>query len=189
MGRRGTNSLGPEEREELLGALKDRFESNSDRHTGIEWAAVRTRLDAAPERLWTLAEMERTGGEPDVVGHDEETGEIVFYDCSAESPAGRRSVCYDRRALEARKKHKPRDSAVEMAAAMGATLLDEEEYRALQRLGEYDSKTSSWLRTPADIRERGGAIFGDYRFGAVFIYHNGADAYYAARGFRCSLRV
>jgi hypothetical protein len=188
-GKGSKKTLGPGQREELLETLNTRFESNTDRHQGITWSEVRSRLESHPEKLWSLHEMERTGGEPDVVGQDEATGEILFCDCSAESPGGRRSVCYDAEALEARKKHKPANSAVAMATAMGAVLLDEEQYRGLQELGEFDAKTSSWLLTPPDIRERGGAIFGDYRFGRVFVYHNGAESYYAARGFRCVLRV
>jgi len=181
--------LGPREREELLQTMKARFERNMQRHKGLQWAKVHARLEAEPDKLWSLSEMERTGGEPDVVGQDPKTSEYFFYDCSAESPRDRRSACYDRQALEARKKHKPEDSAVDMAAAMGAELLTEEQYRRLQELGEFDTKTSSWLQTPPDIRRLGGAIFGDYRYGTVFIYHNGAESYYAARGFRCSLRV
>lgn len=187
---KGTSKkLGPGQREELLETLKARFEGNTDRHPDVQWADVRSRLESRPEKLWSLGEMERTGGEPDVVGRDGKTGELIFYDCSAESPGGRRSVCYDDEALEARKKHKPANSAVAMATAMGAVLLDEEQYRGLQELGTFDTKTSSWLLTPPDIRERGGAVFGDYRFGRVFVYHNGAESYYAARGFRCVLRV
>jgi hypothetical protein len=182
-------SLGSRQREELLGTLKARFENNMNRHGGIHWAKVRERLEAAPDKLWSLGEMERTGGEPDVVGRDPETGAFVFFDCSVESPAGRRSVCYDRQAREARKKHKPESSAIEMATRMGAALLNESQYRRLQELGAFDSKTSSWLETPPDIRGLGGAIFGDYRLGTVFIYHNGAESYYVARGFRCSLTV
>jgi hypothetical protein len=190
MTKKGTRKrLEPRQREELLEALRVRFESHVDRHEGLEWAKVRARLEATPEALWSLHEMERTGGEPDVVGRDEATGEYIFCDCSAESPAGRRSACYDRQALEARKKHKPKNSAVEMASAMGAALLTEEEYRGLQELGAFDTRTSSWLRTPEDIRRLGGAIFGDFRYGTVFVYHNGAESYYAARGFRCALRV
>ena len=181
--------LSPEQREELVDTLKIRFEKNSNRHKGIEWTKVRAKLDASPEKLWSLHEMEKTGGEPDVIGFDKKTGEYIFYDCSAESPKGRRSVCYDHEALEARKEHKPENSATEMAADMGAALLTEEQYRELQLLGNFDTKTSSWIVTPADIRKRGGAIFGDYRYGQVFVYHNGAESYYAARGFRCSLRV
>jgi hypothetical protein len=159
------------------------------RHPGLAWAVVKARLEANPEKLWSLNEMERTGGEPDVAGQDEITGETIFYDCSAESPAGRRSLCYDREALESRKEHKPESSALDMAAAMGIELLTEEQYRALQKLGEFDTKTSSWLRTPAEIRKLGGAIFGDRRYEHVFVYHNGADSYYGARGFRGWLRV
>lgn len=177
------------ERAELLETLEARFEANPNRHGGIRWREVRGALEDRPDKLWSLAEMERTGGEPDVVGRDGKTGEYIFFDCSAQSPAGRRSVCYDREALEARKTHKPEGSAIEMASAMGAELLNEEEYRSLQELGDFDTTTSSWLRTPPDIRARGGAIFGDFRYGAVFVYHNGAQSYYAARGFRCSLRV
>ncbi|MFD1706706.1 DUF4256 domain-containing protein [Siminovitchia sediminis] len=169
--------------------LKDRFAKNMDRHEGLEWDQVQARLEENPEKLWSLNEMERTGGEPDVVGQDQKTGEYIFYDCSAESPKGRRSICYDREALESRKKHKPENSAMDMAADMGIELLTEEQYRALQKLGTFDQKTSSWVQTPADIRERGGALFCDYRYGHVFLYHNGAESYYAARGFRGSLRV
>ena len=178
-----------EQREELLKALKARFEKNMNRHQGLEWAKVQEKLDANTEKLWSLNEMERTGGEPDVVGHDQKKDEYIFYDCSAESPKGRRSVCYDREALESRKKHKPENSAIDMATAMGIELLTEEQYRALQKLGNFDMKTSSWVQTPSDIRKLGGAIFCDYRYEHVFVYHNGADSYYAARGFRGSLRV
>jgi hypothetical protein len=181
--------LGPKQREELLETLKARFEENKHRHRGLRWANVQARLEARPDKLWSLGEMERTGGEPDVVGMDGKTGELLFCDCAAESPKGRRSVCYDGPAREARKEHKPKSSAVEMASAMRAELLTEEEYRRLQELEAFDTKTSSWLRTPPDIRALGGAIFGDYRYGTVFIYHNGAESYYAARGFRCSLGV
>ncbi len=181
--------LSAEHREELLSALKARFESNMNRHAGLEWAEVQARLEASPEKLWSLNEMERTGGEPDVVGRDKETGETIFYDCSAESPKGRRNVCYDREALESRKEHKPENSAVDMAADMGIELLTEEQYRALQKLGEFDTKTSSWVATPPDIRKLGGALFCDRRYDTVFVYHNGAISYYAARGFRGSLRV
>jgi hypothetical protein len=181
--------LSPERRDELLEVLKARFEKNMNRHGGLEWANVRARLEARPEKLWSLNEMERTGGEPDVVRHDEETGEYVFCDCSAESPRGRRSVCYDGEALASRKEHKPENSAVDMAAAMGIELLSEEQYRELQSLGSFDTKTSSWLKTPPAIRTLGGAIFGDFRYGNVFVYHNGAESYYAARGFRGSLGV
>jgi hypothetical protein len=188
--------LSPEQREELLKALKARFEKNMNRHKDIEWAKVQAKLEANTERLWSLHEMERTGGEPDVVGHDKKTtatagqaGEYIFYDCSAESPKGRRSVCYDRKALESRKEHKPENSAIDMAAAMGIELLTEEQYRELQQLGNFDTKTSSWVKTPSDIRKLGGALFCDRRYGTVFVYHNGAESYYAARGFRGSLRV
>jgi len=181
--------LDSERREALLETLATRFEGHVERHDGIRWTDIREKLEGAPEKLWSLAEMERNGGEPDVVGHDATTDEYIFFDCSKQSPEGRRSVCYDQPALEARKKHKPADSAVRMATEMGAELLTEAEYRRLQELGEFDTKTSSWLRTPPDIRELGGAIFGDFRYGTVFIYHNGAESYYAARGFRCSLRV
>ncbi len=181
--------LSPEQREELLRALKARFEKNMDRHKGLEWAKVQAKLEANTEKLWSLHEMERTGGEPDVVGHDKKTGEYIFYDCSAESPKGRRSVCYDREALEARKEHKPKDSAVDMATAMGIELLTEEQYRELQKLGEFDTKTSSWVKTPPEIRKLEGALFCDRRFDHVFVYHNGAESYYAARAFRGSLRV
>ena len=178
-----------EQREELLGALKARFEKNMNRHKGIEWAKVQAKLEADIEKLWSLNEMERTGGEPDVVGQDKKTGEYILYDCSAESPAGRRSVCYDREALEARKEHKPENNAIDMATAMGIELLTEEQYRELQEIGDFDTKTQSWLKTPSDIRKLGGAIFADRRYDHVFVYHNGADSYYAARGFRGSLRV
>ncbi len=181
--------LSPEQREELLRALKARFEKNMNRHKGLEWAKVQAKLEANTEKLWSLTEMERTGGEPDVVGHDKKKGEYIFYDCSAESPKGRRSVCYDREALESRKEHKPKNSAIDMATAMGVELLTEEQYRELQQLGSFDMTTSSWIKTPSDIRKLGGAIFCDFRFGNVFVYHNGADSYYAARGFRGSLRV
>lgn len=181
--------LSAEQREELLSTVQARFEQNMNRHQGHEWANVLARLEANPEKLWSLHEMERTGGEPDVVGYDQQTGEYVFYDCSAESPQGRRSVCYDREALEARKEHKPAASAVDMAAAMGIELLTEEQYRALQKLGEFDTKTSSWVITPVEIRKLGGALFADRRYDHIFVYHNGAESYYAARGFRGSLRV
>lgn len=182
-------SLLPAQREKLLGELKARFEKNRQRHPGIEWAKVQARLEAHPEKLWSLHAMEITGGEPDVVGYAAEMGEYMFYDCAAESPKGRRSLCYDREALDFRKKNKPQDSAVNMADAMGIELLTEEQYRALQQLGKFDTKTSSWLKTPAQIRELGGAIFGDRRYNHVFIYHNGAESYYAARGFRGWLKV
>jgi len=181
--------LSTEQREELLQTLKARFEKNMNRHPGLEWADVQAKLEANPVKLWSLHEMEETGGEPDVVGHDGKTGEYLFYDCSAESPKGRRSVCYDREALESRKEHKPKNSAVEMAAAMGIELLTEEQYRELQQLGNFDMKTSSWVITPERIRKLGGALFCDRRYDTVFVYHNGAESYYAARGFRGSLRV
>lgn len=170
--------------EELLGVLKARFEKNLNRHHGLDWAEIQTRLESNPLKLWSLNEMEKTGGEPDVVGYDLQTGKYIFYDCSSESPAGRRSVCYDQQALDARKENRPQNSAEGMAAAMGIALLTEEQYRFLQTLGCFDSKTSSWLKTPADVRKLGGAIFGDYRYGRVFIYHNSAESYYASRGFR-----
>jgi len=181
--------LSPEQREELLKTLKARFEKNTLRHPGLDWAQVQAKLEANPGKLWSLAEMERTGGEPDVVGQDQNTGEFIFMDCSAESPKDRRNVCYDRQALDARKEFKPKDTALDMAAAMGIELLTEEQYRALQALGQFDTKTSSWLRTPPEVRRLGGAIFGDRRYDRVFIYHNGADSYYGARGFRGTLRV
>jgi hypothetical protein len=181
--------LSPERGKELLGALQARFEKNVNRHKGLEWAQVQAKLDGNAEKLWSLSEMERTGGEPDIVGHDKKTGECIFYDCSAESPRGRRSVCYDREALESRKEHKPEDNAIDMAAAMGIELLTEEQYRELQRFGNFDTKTSSWVQTPTDIRELGGALFCDRRYDHVFVYHNGAESYYAARAFRGSLRV
>jgi hypothetical protein len=176
-------------REELLNTLKTRFQKNSDRHKDIEWAKVQAKLDANRGKSWSLNEMERTGGEPDVVGHDKKTDEYIFYDCSAESPKGRRSVCYDRAALESRKEHQPEDNAIDMAAAIGIELLTERQYRELQTLGSFDLKTSSWVKTPADIRKLGGALFCDRRYNTVFLYHNGAESYYAARGFRGSLRV
>jgi Protein of unknown function (DUF4256) len=181
--------LSPGQREELLRALKARFEKNMNRHRGLEWSKAAARLEANPDKLWSLNEMETTGGEPDVVSHDKKTGEYIFYDCSAESPKGRRSICYDREALEARKENKPKDSATEMAAAMGIELLTEEQYRELQKLGEFDTKTSSWVKTPSEIRKLGGALFCDRRYDHVFLYHNGAESYYAARGFRGSLRL
>jgi hypothetical protein len=182
-------TLSPEQREELLTALKVRFEKNMDRHKGLEFAEIQAKLEANPEKLWSLNEMERTGGEPDAVGLDRETGEYIFYDCSAESPKSRRSVCYDREALDGRKEHKPEDSAIAMAAAMGIELLTEEQYRELQKLGDFDTKTSSWVKTPSDIRKLGGALYCDRRYHTVFVYHNGAESYYAGRGFRGSLRV
>ena len=181
--------LSPEQREEITGALKRRFEENMNRHPNLDWATVQAKLEADPEKLWSLGEMERTGGEPDVVGFDEKTGEYIFYDCSAESPKERRSVCYDRAALESRKEHKPKNSAVDMAAEMGIEILTEEQYRELQALGDFDQKTSSWVQTPADIRNLGGALYCDRRYNTVFVYHNGAESYYAARAFRGSLRI
>ena len=181
--------LSPEQREEILGILKARFEKNMNRHKGLEWAKVQAKLETNTEKLWSLNEMETTGGEPDVIVHDKKTDEYIFYDCSAESPKGRRSVCYDREALESRKKHKPENNAIDMAADMGIEILTEEQYRELQKLGNFDTKTSSWVKTPANIRKLGGAIFCDRRYDTVFVYHNGAESYYAARGFRGSLRV
>lgn len=177
------------QRDELLGMLKTRFERNMRRHQGLEWAKVSARLEAEADKLRSLDEMERTGGEPDIVGYDQKSGEYLFCDCATESPTGRRSVCYDDEALQDRKEHKPKNSAIGMAAGMGIEILTEEQYRDLQKLGTFDAKTSSWIKTPADIRKLGGAIFGDYRYGRVFVYHNGAQSYYAARGFRGSLRV
>lgn len=182
-------ALSPEQHEELLGVLKSRFEKNMHRHPALEWANVRARLEANPEKVWSLRAMESTGGEPDVVGQDAKTGEYLFYDCSAESPKGRRSLCYDRQAWQARRENRPENTAMDVAAAMGVELLTEAQYRALQQLGEFDTKTSSWVKTPAEIRERGGAIFCDRRYNHVFVYHNGADSYYAARAFRGALRV
>ena len=179
----------PEQRDKLLGTLKARFEKNMNRHKGIAWAKVEARLKANPEKLWSLSEMERTGGEPDVVAHDKKTGEYIFYDCSPESPAGRRNACYDREALDARKTAKPKNTVMDMAAAMGIELLTEEQYRELQKLGNFDTKTQSWVKTPSDIRELGGALFVDRRFNHVFVYHNTAPCYYGGRGFRGSLRV
>src|SRR5262244_1536178 len=181
--------LSAAQRQELFSTLKARFEKNMNRHKGLDWAKVQAKLEANIEKLWSLNEMERTGGEPDVVGHDKKTGEYIFYDCSAESPKGRRSLCYDREALESRKENKPENNAIDMAAAMGIELLTEEQYRELQKLGKFDTKTSSWVKTPAEIRKHGGAIFGDFRYGHVFVYHNGAQSYYGARGFRGALRV
>src|SRR5436305_14524190 len=181
--------LSPEQREELLKALKARFEKNMTRHQGLEWAKVQAKLEGNTEKLWSLHEMERTGGEPDVVGHDKKTGEYIFFDCSVQSPKGRTSLCYDHEALESRKEHKPKNSAMDMAAAMGIELLTEEQYLELQRLGDFDTKTSSWVKTPADIRKLGGALYCDRRYGRVFVGHNGAQSYYSARGFRGSLKV
>jgi hypothetical protein len=181
--------LSPDQRDALLKVLKTRFEKNMKRHKGLAWTEVQARLEAHPDKLWPLSEMERTGGEPDVVGQDKKTGEYIFYDCSAESPKGRRSVCFDREALESRKEHQPENNAVDMAAAMGIALLTEEQYRELQELGEFDLKTSSWVQTPSDIRKLGGALFCDRRYGKVFLYHNGAQSYYGVRGFRGSLKV
>jgi len=181
--------LAPEQRQELLRALKARFEKNMNRHKGLEWAKVQVKLEANTEKLRSLNEMERTGGEPDVVGHDKKTGEYIFYDCSEESPKGRRSVCYDHEGQESRKEHKPENNAIDMAAAMGIELFTEEQYRELQKLGNFDTKTSSWVQTPSDIRRLGGALFCDRRYDHVFVYHNGAESYYAARAFRGSLRV
>jgi hypothetical protein len=188
-GVKARKELSSEQREELLRALKARFEKNMNRHESLEWAKVKARLEGNPEKLRSLGEMENTGGEPDVVGHDKKTGEYIFFDCSAESPKDRRSLCYDREALDSRKANKPKNNAVDVAAAMGIELLTEDEYRELQKLGSFDTKTSSWLKSPAEVRELGGAIFGDRRFGRVFVYHNGADSYYAGRAFRGALRV
>jgi hypothetical protein len=188
-GAKTKKELSAERCEELLRAMKARFLTNMNRHDRLEWAKVNAKLEANPEKLWSLSEMERTGGEPDVVGHDKKTGEYTFFDCSPQSPKGRTNVCYDREALESRKEHKPRDSAIDMAAAMGIDLLTEEQYRELQKLGNFDTKTSSWVKTPSEIRKLGGALFCDRRYDTVFVYHNGAESYYAARGFRGSLRV
>ncbi len=181
--------LSPEQRENLLRTLKVRFEKNMDRHKNLEWASLQAKLEVHSEKLWSLNEMERTGGEPDVAGYDKKTDTYIFYDYSPESPEGRRSICYDREALESRKKHKPESNSIDMATAMGIEILTEEQYRELQQQGPFDTKTSSWLKTPSDIRKLGGAIFGDFRYGKVFVYHNGAESYYATRGFRGSLRV
>jgi hypothetical protein len=186
--------LSPEKGEELLSALKDRFEKNMNRHKDLEWSKIQARLEANPdsyrdEKMWSLNEMERTGGEPDIVGHDRKTGEYIFFDCSSESPKGRRSICYDREGLESRKEYKPENNAIDMAAAMGIELLAEEQYREFQKLGNFDTKTSSWVKTPSDIRKLGGALFCDRRYDHTFVYHNGAESYYAVRGFRGSLRV
>jgi hypothetical protein len=189
MTKKNKKKLSPEQSEELLRTLRTRFEKNMNRHKGLEWVKVQAKLEANTEKLWSLNEMERTGGEPDVADHDKKTGEYIFYDCSAESPHGRRSICYDREALESRKEHKPENSAMGMAVAMGIELLTEEQYRELQQLGNFDTKTSSWVKTPADIRKPGGAIFCDRRYNTVFTYHNGAESYYGGRAFRGSLRV
>jgi hypothetical protein len=188
-GNSNKKKLSLEQREELLSILKKRFEKNMNRHKGLDWTDVEARLEDNAEKFWSLSEMERTGGEPDVVGYDKKTDEYIFYDCSAESPKDRRSVCYDREALDSRKENKPKDSAIDMAEAFGIELLTEEEYRALQKLGKFDTKTSSWVKTPAAIRKLGGALFCDCRYDHVFLYHNGAESYYAARGFRGALRV
>jgi len=189
MTKENKKELSPNHREELLSELEMRFEKNMIRHKGIEWVNVQAKLEADGGKLWSLSEMERTGGEPDVIGHDQKTGEFIFYDCSAESPKGRRSVCYDREGLDSRKEHKPENNAIDMAAAMGIELLTEEQYRELQKHGEFDLKTSSWVKTPPDIRSLGGALFCDRRYGNVFVYHNGAQSYYGARAFRGSLKV
>ncbi|HUJ72249.1 MAG TPA: DUF4256 domain-containing protein [Verrucomicrobiae bacterium] len=191
MSKRTSNKkeLSSKQREELLKALKARFEKNPNRHKGLDWAKVQARLEAKPEKLWSLAEMERTGGEPDVVGQDKKSGEYVFFDCSEQTPEGRVSLCYDREALDSRKEHKPKSSVMDMAAAMGIEVLTEEQYFELQKLGEFDTKRSSWIKTPADIRKLGGALFCDRRYGRVFVGHNGADSYYSGRGFRGWLRV
>jgi uncharacterized protein DUF4256 len=186
---KSSKKLSSEQREELLGALKARFEKNMNRHKGLEWAKIQAKLEASAEKLWSLNEMERTGGEPDVVGHDKKTSEYIFNDCSAESPKGRRSVCYDGEALRSRKEHKPQNSAMDLAAEMGIEILPEEQYRELQKLGDFDTKTSSWVKTPSEIRKLGGALFCDRRYNHVFVYHNGAESYYAARAFRGSLKV
>ena len=188
-GSKTKKELSSGQRQELLRTLEARFEKNSIRHRGLQWTGIKTRLEANPEKLWSLSEMERTGGEPDVVGHDKNTGEYIFFDCSAESPKDRRSFCYDREALDSRKENKPKNSAIDMAADFGIEVLTEEQYRELQRLGEFDTKTSSWVKTPPAIRKLGGALFCDRRFDTVFLYHNGAESYYAARGFRGMLRV
>ncbi len=185
----GKKEQSPKQRDELLRALQARFEKHMNRHEGLEWAKVKARLEANPEKLWSLGEMESTGGEPDVVGHDKKTGEYIFFDCSPDSPKGRRSVCYDREALNSRKEAKPKNSAVDMAAAIGIELLTEEQYRDLQKVGEFDTKTSSWVKTPPAIRKLGGALFCDRRFNTVFVYHNGAESYYAGRAFRGRLRI
>ncbi len=189
MAKKNSNELSSKQQEELIKILKVRFEKNRNRHKSIEWNKVQTKLVAHPEKLWSLNEMEKTGGEPDIVGFDKKTNEYIFFDCSAESPAGRRSFCYDREGLESRKEHRPKNNAIDMASSMGIEILNEAQYRALQKLGNFDTKTSSWLKTPFSIRKLGGAIFADFRFDTVFVYHNGAQSYYAGRGFRGSLRV
>ena len=189
MTKRNDRELSPKQREEFLNILKARFEKNRDRHQGLDWPDIQSKIETNPEKAWSLNKMEETGGEPDVVVYDRKTGEYIFYDCSAESPKGRRSVCYDQEALESRKEHKPKNSAVGMATEMGIELLTETQYRELQQFGKFDTKTSSWVLTPTSIRELGGAIFGDWRYGNVFIYHNGAESYYAARGFRGLIKV
>jgi hypothetical protein len=187
--KRNKKELSPEQQKELFRTLKARFEKNINRHEGLEWTKIQAKLEANAEKLWSLSEMEKTGGEPDVVGQDKKTGEYIFYDCAAESPKGRRSICYDREALDSRKENKPKDNAMDMAAAMGVELLTEEQYRELQKLGDFDTKTSSWVKTPPAVRKLGGALFCDRRFDTVFVYHNGAESYYAGRAFRGSLRV
>jgi len=189
MNKTNKKKLSPRQQEELIKALKARFEKNPNRHKGLAWSKLQAKLEASDDKLWSLSEMERTGGEPDVVGHNKKTGEYIFYDCSVESPKGRRSMCYDRDALDSRKENKPGNSAMDMAAAMGIEILTEEQYRELQKLGKFDTKTSSWIETPSNIRKLGGALFCDRRYNTVFVYHNGAESYYAARGFRGSLRV
>lgn len=189
MAKKIVKNLSIPQMKELLGVLKTRFEANMNRHKGIAWSKVQAKLETRKDKLWSLSEMEATGGEPDVVGYDKKKDEFLFYDCSPETPKGRRSVCYDREGLESRKEHRPKNSAVDMAVDMGTDLLTEEQYRALQQLGPFDTKTSSWLQTPDAIRSHGGAIFGDFRYGQTFVYHNGAQSYYAVRGFRCVLRV
>jgi hypothetical protein len=189
MAKNSSKSLSGKQQQELLSVLKDRFEKNMTRHKGLDWNKIQSALESKIEKLWSLNEMENTGGEPDVIDYDKKTNEFIFVDCTAESPKGRRSICYDRQALDSRKENKPKNSALDMAAEMGIEILDEEQYRTLQKLGAFDSKTSSWIKTPADIRKLGGAIFCDYRYGHVFVYHNGAESYYAARGFRGMLKV
>jgi hypothetical protein len=189
MAKSNTNELSPKQRHDLISALKERFDKNMNRHQGFDWAKVLARLEANPEKMWSLHEMERTGGQPDVVAHVKKTGEYVFYDCSPETPQGRTSVCYDREGLESRKEHKPENNAVDMATALGIELLTEEQYFELQKFGDFDTKTSSWVKTPADIRKLGGALYCDRRYGRVFVGHNGAQSYYSARGFRGWLSV